>query len=178
MGYHKTKIVKGELGLISKVQEEIDEYKDAIEQDNKIMAMLELSDIYGALEEVATKNNLSMSDLKTMSDATKSAFKDGSRKQTDKILKEHSNDDVFNIIGKYTIELVGDNFFNINKILKDDDYDVVANAVGFEEAKQKILKIINKSNNSDDLLQYTLIDGVSYYYSVQKPPHIINKPNL
>ena len=80
MAYHKTKITKGELGKISKVQEEIDEYKDAIEQDNVIMAMLELCDIYGALELVAKNHKLSMKDLKTMSDATKSAFEDGTRK--------------------------------------------------------------------------------------------------
>jgi len=90
MGYHKTKIEKGELGFISKVQEEIDEFKDAIEQDNKIMAMLELSDIYGALEELAIKYKLSMTDLKTMSDATKSAFKDGSRKTNNEEINKDS----------------------------------------------------------------------------------------
>ena len=80
MGYHKTKIEKGTLGYMSKVQEEIHEFDDAILQNNKIMAMLEMSDIYGALEEVALTYNLTMKDLKIMSDATKSAFKDGTRK--------------------------------------------------------------------------------------------------
>jgi hypothetical protein len=79
-GYHKKKIAKGELGYITKVQEEVDEYMDAAEQDIKIMEMLELADIYGALEEVAKKQyNLTMDDLKKMSDVTKKAFQSGER---------------------------------------------------------------------------------------------------
>lgn len=80
MGYHKTKIAKGELGTPSKIREELLEYEDAILQNNKIMVMLELSDLYGAIEALADKYNLTMNDLKIMSDATKSAFKDGTRK--------------------------------------------------------------------------------------------------
>lgn len=80
MGYHIKKIKKGKIGKISKVQEEIDEFKDAMKQDCKIMAILELSDIYGALEEVANNFNLSMNDLKKMSNITKRAFKTGERK--------------------------------------------------------------------------------------------------
>jgi len=82
MGYHLRKIKKGEYGEISKIQEELDELYDAIGQDNKIMAMCELSDIYGALEGYL-KNyfpDLTMEDLKTMSEATKRAFEDGDRK--------------------------------------------------------------------------------------------------
>lgn len=52
-GYHKSKIKKGTLGTISKVQEEIDEYVDAKQQGIRIMEQLELADIYGALEELA-----------------------------------------------------------------------------------------------------------------------------
>lgn len=79
-GYHLKKIKKGELGKISKVQEEINEFKDAIEQGCKIMAMVELSDIYGALESLAKEFNLSMKDLKKMSNITKRAFESGHRK--------------------------------------------------------------------------------------------------
>jgi len=46
MAYHKSKIKKGVLGEISKVQEEVDEYIDAKEQGIYIMELLELSDIY------------------------------------------------------------------------------------------------------------------------------------
>ena len=78
-GYHLKKIKKGELGKISKVQEEIKEFKDAVKQGSKIMAAIELSDIYGALEEVAKNFNLQMKDLKKMSNITKRAFKNGHR---------------------------------------------------------------------------------------------------
>lgn len=78
--YHLKKIKKGTLGKISKVQEEIEEYKDAIKQKCEIMAIVELADIYGALEAVAKSHNLSMKDLKKMSNITKRAFKNGHRK--------------------------------------------------------------------------------------------------
>ena len=80
LGYHKTKIKKGTLGKISKVQEEIEEYKDAIKQKCEIMAIVELADIYGALEAVAKSHKLKMNDLKKMSKLTKRAFKNGHRK--------------------------------------------------------------------------------------------------
>lgn len=79
MGYHIDNITKGEIGTIDKVQEEVDEFKDAIKQNSKIMCIVELSDIYGALEELAIKYNLTMDDLQNFSNITKRAFKDGSR---------------------------------------------------------------------------------------------------
>ena len=80
LGYHRTKIKKGTLGKISKVQEEIEEYKDAIKQKCEIMAIVELADIYGALDAVAKSHHLSMKDLKKISKLTKRAFKNGHRK--------------------------------------------------------------------------------------------------
>lgn len=81
MGYHVTKIKRGVFGKLSKIQEELDELKDAEKQDCTIMAMVELSDLYGALREYAKREyGLSMSDLKTMADITRRAFEDGSRK--------------------------------------------------------------------------------------------------
>jgi translation initiation factor 1 (eIF-1/SUI1) len=78
MSYHKRKIrFEGSYGSIYKILEEADE---AQEQNNKILIHVELSDIYGALETVAKNYNLSMEDLKSMSDATKRAFESGSRK--------------------------------------------------------------------------------------------------
>lgn len=50
MGYHLRKIEKGELGKFSKVVEEFEEFLDALEQQNYIMALVELSDMYGAIE--------------------------------------------------------------------------------------------------------------------------------
>lgn len=80
MGYHKKQIPKGVMGKSSKVMEELLEYDDAIEQGCTIMAQLELSDIYGALESLAASYKLTMDDLRLMSDITKSAFEDGSRR--------------------------------------------------------------------------------------------------
>lgn len=80
MGYHLRQIKKGILGTPSKISEEVDELEEALEQDNRILALCELSDIYGALEMVAEKLGVTMSEVIKMSDATKRAFKDGSRK--------------------------------------------------------------------------------------------------
>lgn len=80
MGYHKTEIPKGVVGQLSKVEEELLELKDATEQECKILQLVELSDLYGAIEEYTyQKFNMSMDDLKQMSDLTKSAFKEGKR---------------------------------------------------------------------------------------------------
>lgn len=78
-GYHVTTFDRGTFGEISKVIEEAHEYIDAKEQRCKIMAQLELSDLYGALEAVAKKEGLTMDDLKIMSDITQRAFRNGHR---------------------------------------------------------------------------------------------------
>lgn len=80
MGYHIKKITKGEYGQVSKIREELEELEDALEQDNKILALVELSDLYGAIKAVAHNTGVTMDDVKKMSEATESAFKDGSRK--------------------------------------------------------------------------------------------------
>ncbi len=80
MGYHLAKIKKGELGKISKIQEELDELKDAEAQGCKIMMAVELSDLYGALRIYAEKQGLSIKDLDVMSRITERAFKTGARK--------------------------------------------------------------------------------------------------
>ncbi len=81
MGYHKTKIEKGKIGELSKIKEELSELEDSLQQGVKIMALVELSDLYGAIEEYVIKNyGMTMTDLKSMSDVTKKAFKDGTRK--------------------------------------------------------------------------------------------------
>jgi hypothetical protein len=79
-GYHKRKIKKGVLGTTSKIREELEELEDAEEQDNRILAICELADLYGALEHRAREYGFSMAHLATMAAATERAFKDGSRK--------------------------------------------------------------------------------------------------
>ena len=57
-GYHTKEIPKGELGEFSKVQEEYDEFLDALEQDNPVMAIVELCDLYGAIKKYKEKRGI------------------------------------------------------------------------------------------------------------------------
>jgi phosphoribosyl-ATP pyrophosphohydrolase len=79
MAYHNRVIFKGKYGEFSKIEEEMDELKNAIEQKNKILTICELSDLIGAIEEFALKQGVTLQDLKEFSDLTKSAFKEGKR---------------------------------------------------------------------------------------------------
>lgn len=78
-GYHVSEISKGVIGEASKVVEEAMEFMDATNRGCKVMAILELSDLYGAMESYAGKYNLTMDDLKRMSNITKRAFRSGER---------------------------------------------------------------------------------------------------
>lgn len=60
MTYHIRNIEKGMLGEWSKVLEELSEFEDAIEQSAQIMALIELSDLYGAIN-MYTLNKFSKS---------------------------------------------------------------------------------------------------------------------
>lgn len=80
-GYHIANIPKGEYGEISKIEEEIAELRDAASQGSKIMELVELSDIYGAIEGYLRKYHpgILMKDLKDMAGITRRAFQNGSR---------------------------------------------------------------------------------------------------
>jgi hypothetical protein len=82
MGYHKAIITKGTIGEISKIQEELDELKDAEDQGVVLMAQIELSDLYGSIEAYLEKHypTITMDDLKKMSNLTRAAFKSGERR--------------------------------------------------------------------------------------------------
>lgn len=80
MGYHLRPIeTKGVYGETSKIREELEELEEALEQGNKILAHVELADLFGALEGVAEGLGLSMLDVANMSEATRRAFSDGTR---------------------------------------------------------------------------------------------------
>lgn len=81
-GYHTTEIPKGKIGEFSKIEEEFLEAKDALQQENPIMVLLELSDMLGAIEEYIKKYNITLRDLAKMKAATIKAFEDGVRKQS------------------------------------------------------------------------------------------------
>ena len=78
-GYHIDKISKGEFGKISKIREELEELEDAAKQDSRILQLVELSDLYGALEGYAESLGMSMDEIIKMSSITKRAFKNGKR---------------------------------------------------------------------------------------------------
>lgn len=69
--WHKKEIKKGIYGELSKVEEELAEAKDALEQNNTLMYLIELSDIVGAVEGIIEKHGLSLEELITFSDKVK-----------------------------------------------------------------------------------------------------------
>lgn len=82
-GYHINDIPRGVYGELSKVIEEALELKDAMEQGQKLMCLIEISDIIGAIEGYIEKyygGKITMTDLHNMSYATKRAFESGDRK--------------------------------------------------------------------------------------------------
>lgn len=79
-GYHLREIKRGVFGEASKITEEHEEFLESLEQKNPLMALMELSDLIGAVEAYVKKHhNLTLDDLLTMKDATKRAFTNGSR---------------------------------------------------------------------------------------------------
>lgn len=80
IGYHESKIPKGEIGYLTKIMEEYHELIDASNQGCAVMEILELSDLVGAIEAYATKNwDITIFDLKEMADITARAFRAGER---------------------------------------------------------------------------------------------------
>lgn len=79
MSYHLTEIPKGVYGEFSKIKEEFLEADDALQQDNPVMVLQELSDMLGAIEAYTAKYNITLIDLIIMKDATKRAFESGHR---------------------------------------------------------------------------------------------------
>jgi len=55
-GYHIRNIPKGIVGEFSKVSEEFLEFEDAVEQTSVVMALVELSDLIGAIEAFLATN--------------------------------------------------------------------------------------------------------------------------
>lgn len=81
-GYHETPIKKGHYGDLDKVYEEIDELKDAENQGNRLMVLMELSDVMGAIRGFLERHHpeMHLTDLIIMADATRRAFVTGARK--------------------------------------------------------------------------------------------------
>lgn len=81
MGYHKNQIIRGEYGQFNKITEEYDELVDASQQNNKILILVELSDLLGAIDGYTRNHfNISIEDVLKMTKATQQSFEDGTRK--------------------------------------------------------------------------------------------------
>jgi hypothetical protein len=80
-GYHIRDIEKGVYGEASKIKEETEEFLDALDQECELMALVELSDLVGAIQGYLDNHHksLSIGDLMTMSQVTKRAFQAGDR---------------------------------------------------------------------------------------------------
>ena len=81
VGYHVSVIEKGILGEVSKIIEEIEEFKDALKQGVSVMAILELADLLCAVELYLEKHHptITIEDLIRMKDVTRRAFRNGHR---------------------------------------------------------------------------------------------------
>ena len=75
-GYHVAKIPRGVYGEVSKIVEEVLELQDAEAQGVRIMTLVELSDLIGAIVGHLEKHwpELSLTDLIKMSEVTRRAF--------------------------------------------------------------------------------------------------------
>ena len=81
-GYHTKEIKKGVVGEASKIVEEVEEFMDAVQQDASIMALFELTDLYGAIREYLIRHHpgTTMADLEKQADITKRVFVNGHRR--------------------------------------------------------------------------------------------------
>lgn len=80
-GYHLVEPKRGTFGELSKIYEEIDELKDAENQDATLMLLQELSDVIGAIEGYLAKHHptIKINDLIKMKDITRRVFESGCR---------------------------------------------------------------------------------------------------
>lgn len=125
-GYHKLNINKHFFNSPYKLVEEAEEFIDSITQKNKIMAALELSDLYGSLEYQAERLGFTIQELKTMSDATKAAFKRErpSFDLLDYLKKNHTDIKNFGLgFIQVKVNNINYNFYH-NDFYKFDDYDL------------------------------------------------------
>jgi hypothetical protein len=80
-GYHLKEINRGVFGEPSKILEETEEFIDACNQGCKVMALVELSDLIGAIKGYLEKHvpDVSLEDLEDMAEITKRVFENGHR---------------------------------------------------------------------------------------------------
>jgi len=81
-GYHLTEIPKGTFGESSKILEEVLELRDSEAQGCRLMALMELADVVGAVTGYLRKYypGMTWGDLYCMAEITERAFQTGDRK--------------------------------------------------------------------------------------------------
>lgn len=80
-GYHLTEIPRGVYGESSKLMEEVLEIQDAEQQGAKLMVLIEMSDLVGAIKGYLKDKypGWTITDLEHMADITDRAFENGHR---------------------------------------------------------------------------------------------------
>ena len=73
--FHVMPVRRGTYGELSKVQEELDEALDAETRGQKLLLMIELSDIIGAVAGVAERHGYSLDDLIQFSELRRNVFR-------------------------------------------------------------------------------------------------------
>lgn len=63
MGFHTREIKRGIYGELSKIEEELHEAIDALEQGQELMLLIELSDMIGAIEGISKKYGFTIEQL-------------------------------------------------------------------------------------------------------------------
>lgn len=93
-GYHLRDIPRGTLGEFSKIEEEFLELKDACEQNAKLMVLIELSDLHGAIIHYLRKHfpTIHYDDLIKMNCITERAFRSGCRQSREDASTKEDND--------------------------------------------------------------------------------------
>lgn len=125
-GYHKIDIVKHGYTSPFKLVEESLEFVDAIAQGNKIMAAVELSDLFGAIKRQATLLNLTIEDLDKMSSTTERVFYNKRRTNAGlyDYLKENSDSVLEFGLGFIQVKIQNVNYnFYTDKVCKFTDHE-------------------------------------------------------
>ena len=152
MGYHRLEIPKHSVESPFKILEEFTEYIDSISSGNKIMAIQELSDLYGCLENEISKYNMNMKDLKTMSDTTKKVFSEGSR--TSQTLLDYLKDN-FDSINSFGLGFIQVKCQNINYNFYHKDIEMFESSKSPHSHQQDFVSEIIKGFLTEKLYDVT-----------------------
>lgn len=109
--YHKNKIMNHSHQSVLKIKEEVEELIDSIASDNKLMAGMELSDIYLNLKQIANRYGFTMEDLSIMADTTLSVFNS----------KGRQSKSLYEIVSSNTQYVLADRVDGLTPLLCFDD---------------------------------------------------------